>query len=613
MRRWIPAVSFVALVGCGSEHGPEGTLVKAGPGIPGVPGGPAGVSAEHAVPIVPGTLIVTRDGTTAVAADPDRDRVFVVGLATQQVTEVKLEQFDEPGRLAEDGARRVHVATRRGGQLVTIDLASGGIVERRAVCPSPRGVAWDASSDLLHVACETGELVSLPAAGGPATRVLRLGRDLRDVVVSGSKLFVSRLKSAQVHVLAPDGTVESTLRPPDGMSFDGTASEPSVAWRMIGGPAGGVVVAHQRARLSAVTISQPSSYGGGGGCSAGIVEGTVTPLDPSQPSPLPPTMPLGEMVGASDLAVSPDGRFAVVSTGNAWGPANMPIPGEFDRGMPMPAMPVGSTLRVGTLDLLQQPADPCMGSAASNEHVVTGEPTSVAFDGRGRVVVLSREPAQIQVLGQDGLTIPLSTDSRLDSGLALFHMNSGVGLACASCHPEGLEDGRTWEFAELGRRRTQMPAGGVLATAPLHWNGDMKDFTTLVHEVFEARMGAGRPNGNQIEHFARFIDSIALPPAALVDTAAAERGKIVFDAASCSSCHSGSHFTNNGTYDVGTGGEFQVPSLLGVGARSPFLHDGCAPTLLDRFGACGGGDQHGQTSKLSAAEIVDLVAYLETL
>ena len=65
--------------------------------------------------------------------------------------------------------------------------------------------------------------------------------------------------------------------------------------------------------------------------------------------------------------------------------------------------------------------------------------------------------------------------------------------------------------------------------------------------------------------------------------------------------------------DVGTGGKLQVPSLRGVSLRAPYMHDGCAPTLHDRFGACGGGDKHGVTSGLSPSQIDDLVAYLTTL
>ena len=44
------------------------------------------------------------------------------------------------------------------------------------------------------------------------------------------------------------------------------------------------------------------------------------------------------------------------------------------------------------------------------------------------------------------------------------------------------------------------------------------------------------------------------------------------------------------------------------------MHDGCATTLSARFAAgCGGGDKHGVTSKLTAAGLADLGAYLQSL
>ena len=71
--------------------------------------------------------------------------------------------------------------------------------------------------------------------------------------------------------------------------------------------------------------------------------------------------------------------------------------------------------------------------------------------------------------------------------------------------------------------------------------------------------------------------------------------------------------TDNATVDVGLGGAFQVPTLVGVVLRDPYMSNGCAATLSDRFGPCGGGDKHGHTSQLSASDIADLVAYLKTL
>jgi cytochrome c peroxidase len=85
------------------------------------------------------------------------------------------------------------------------------------------------------------------------------------------------------------------------------------------------------------------------------------------------------------------------------------------------------------------------------------------------------------------------------------------------------------------------------------------------------------------------------------------------DEVGCLACHAGEQLTTNALVDVGTGGKFKVPSLRGVAARAPFLHDGCAPTLADRFGPCGGGQFHGETSFLTELDVADLVAYLETL
>ena len=102
-----------------------------------------------------------------------------------------------------------------------------------------------------------------------------------------------------------------------------------------------------------------------------------------------------------------------------------------------------------------------------------------------------------------------------------------------------------------------------------------------------------------------------MPASAPVDLDAVERGRVLFhDAtAACSSCHG----TNNQTVAVGTGMPFQVPRLVGIGLRAPYTHDGCAPTLRDRFGTCGVGDSHGHTSQVTSAQQDDLIAYLLTL
>src|SRR5690606_37837415 len=98
---------------------------------------------------------------------------------------------------------------------------------------------------------------------------------------------------------------------------------------------------------------------------------------------------------------------------------------------------------------------------------------------------------------------------------------------------------------------------------------------------------------------------------------AASRGEALFKSneTQCASCHSGPAFTDNLSYNVATPKEkLQVPSLVGLTLHPPFMHNGCAKTLRDRFTpACGGGDAHGITSHLNESQVDDLVAYLATL
>ena len=99
-----------------------------------------------------------------------------------------------------------------------------------------------------------------------------------------------------------------------------------------------------------------------------------------------------------------------------------------------------------------------------------------------------------------------------------------------------------------------------------------------------------------------------------LDAAAVSRGQALFqrDDVACATCHGGPQYTNNQLVDVGTGGMFVTPSLLGVGLRSPIFHDGCAKTVALRFGVCGG-SAHGKPELLTAAEQADLTVFLRSL
>ena len=601
-----------------------------------------------------GTLRILADGHTAVAADSDRDQVYIVNLTTKAVRTVALNAGDEPGRVVADAAGRAHVALRHGGALVSIDTVTGEIISRRAVCAAPRGTAYDPATDLVHVACSGGELVSFPAAGGNAVRTLNLSQDLRDVVVDGSRLRVSRFLSAEVLTVRADGTVSGRVAP-GGFRWiaarGGQLFTPSVAWKMEEMPDGsGTMVLHQRGVAEEV---QPivGGYGGPDACN-GIVHPTVTMVSSDGSVRNGPAM--AGMVLTVDMAISPDSkRVAFVAAGNA---TNM-IPGDVQPDLTQVFMSDADSVTDDTVGCqpdgmhgpcttggfvgggrLPPPPDSTSmtGSGGTGGPVgcgvpdpnipqVVGQPTAVAFAGDGSLVVQSREPAMLSF--RDGSHVTLSTESRTDTGHLVFHQNAGGFLACASCHAEGNDDGRTWNFTCQGPRRTQsLQAGGLRGSEPFHWDGEETDMSRLMTDVFVGRMSGPTLANDQIDTLLTWIDGQPrVPRAAPTDTAAVERGRVLFNdanRAACASCHSGARFTNNSTVDVGTGRAFQVPSLVGIGSRppaalnaktGPFMHNGSAMTLLDRFNPAIGGDKHGNTAGLSGTEIADLIAYMNSL
>ena len=596
-------------VSCGADAG-SSMPVPLPPAEPGIPPQIPATVTQAATPVPPlsgGTLLALADGVTAVAADPERDQVYFVDLTTNALrATVKLNPGDEPGRAIADDAGRVHVALRGGGAVVSIDSATATITARRDVCSAPRGIAFEKVTGLLHVACAGGELVSLPSAGGAATRTLTLQRDLRDVVVgAGGSLLVSTFRDASVLTIGSDGKVGQTMQPPTGiMGFIGPPRtvSPAVAWRMVplGDSAGSVVMLHQMDVDDAIN-PVAGAYGGIKGCGA-IASPAISVMAPGGTAGAPPAgLEMASL--AIDVAVAPGGLgVAVAVPGNAYTP-----------GMPTIIQTDTTTLTTN----MGGGGPSCIdGTTGLSTAPPPGQVVAVSYASSGILLAQTREPATLW-RGDSGVVIPLATDSREDTGHLIFHVNAGGGLACASCHPEGGEDGRVWNFTCLGLRRTQSIRGGISATAPFHWDGAEKDFSHLMDDVFSGRMSGPPLGADQKQSLESWVDTIKLlPPTQGLDSAAVTRGQGLFNdpKVACASCHAGSLLTNNATVDVGTGEPLQVPSLRGVSWRAPFMHNGCAATLADRFDpSCGGGDKHGATSQLTSAQVGDLVTYLQSL
>jgi mono/diheme cytochrome c family protein len=375
---------------------------------------------------------------------------------------------------------------------------------------------------------------------------------------------------------------------------------PAVAWRMLSldSARGSVLLLHQTG-VTDVVDTGPGGYLPDA-CGP-IVQTGLSLLTPGEPSPVVASG-LGNLPLAIDVALSPDRQkvaLAVAGNGLAQGATVVELP--LAAAMPGPSLPC---------------------TFATEERIRTpppGQVVAVSYGPSGVLFAQTREPATLW-RSDTGVTTSLAADSRSDTGHFLFHANSGGGIACASCHPEGGEDGRVWNFVCAGPRRTQSMRGGIGPTAPFHWDGSELDMPRLLDDVFTNRMVGPLLSGDFKQALQSWVDTIPeLPAPALdsLDATSAARGKALFEGASagCVTCHSGALFTNNATLDVGTGRAFQVPSLRGIAYRAPFMHDGCAQTLRDRFSSasCGGGERHGFTSPLTATQVDDLSSYLQSL
>ena len=561
-------------------------------------------ATDQPPPISGGTLLITHNDITAVAADPDRDAVWLVDLQTSQVrTRVVLPAGSEPGRAIEDQDGNVHVALRRGGQVVKIDPQSGTVLSRRPVCPAPRGLAYDATTDNLHVVCVGGELVTIKARGGDTLRTIQLDRDLRDVVMSGNHLLISRFRNAELLEVDAAGALVGRAAPrqsPVMGALDAKGrpitTSPNTAWRLAALPDGSVLMLHQRALDNLVSV-EAGGYGAGP-CFGGIVNSAMTIFDRSGGA-----MRVGDgaIAGratlAVDVAVSGDGQQLTL-IGAAAILSSQVI--SYSRSWLAPMDPCQTQVTIPPLSILPE------------TQVIAG-----AYDGKGQLWLQGRNPARLYgPVGTQPIKFPAAED-RSSEGHRLFHSPTANHIACASCHAEAGDDGHVWTFDTVGPRRTQSLRGGILATAPFHWDGDMGDFTTLMNQVFTGRMGGQKLTPELIAAVGAWVDAQpVLPKSAPRDPDAVARGRTVFSDSEvgCAGCHSGSHFTNNQSIPVGTGKSFQVPSLTELVGRAPYLHSGCAATLRDRFDpACGGGDNHGKTAQLAATQIDDLIAYLESL
>ena len=220
-------------------------------------------------------------------------------------------------------------------------------------------------------------------------------------------------------------------------------------------------------------------------------------------------------------------------------------------------------------------------------------------------------------------------------------------MSCASCHNDGGSDGRIWDLTGMGE--------GLRNTIALRGTG-AEPWVLPLEQEFRRNPGFRRTNpepcrrtglmsdsdffagthsaplGDPKAGFSADLDALAAYVASLNEypsspyrnadstlTSNGAAGREIFRRENCAACHSGVKFTDSATaglHDIGTlkptsgsrlGGPLlgiDTPTLRGVWATGPYLHDGSADSLSAAVGA-------HQGVALNVTDKALLVAYLE--
>ncbi len=207
-------------------------------------------------------------------------------------------------------------------------------------------------------------------------------------------------------------------------------------------------------------------------------------------------------------------------------------------------------------------------------------------------------------------------------------------LSCATCHLDGDQDGRVWDFHGRGeglRNTTSLRGRAGTAQGNVHWSGNFDEIQDFEHDMRGPFGGTGflseaefalapTPLGPPKAGLDADLDALAAYVASLGHahlprsphrqpdgsmTAAAVQGQALFLREGCSDCHGGAEYSDSRLgnallHDVGTlrtssgfrlGGPLtgiDTPSLLGVWDTAPYFHDGSAASLAEVFRVAGG-------------------------
>ncbi len=343
----------------------------------------------------------------------------------------------------------------------------------------------------------------------------------------------------------------------------------------------------------------------------------------------------------ADVAISPDGRYAFVSSAS------------------VNAVAVVDLTKL--VEILHSASDKERKDVLPNdlgvptEFIVKKIPTKDS--PRGIVFTPDSRTAFVANCLDDSITTidvaSLKATERIDlggpkeitkarRGERLFH-NAKITFhrefSCHSCHPDGHVDGITYDIEPDGVGASPVDnrtLRGILDTAPFKWEGTNPSLQRQCGPrlaVFFTRIQPFTPD--ELSALDLYISTITRPPNRYHPlgadlTPAQRRGKAMFERTmtndgrmlrpdqQCVFCHPPPLYTNRQKFDVGTKmqydreAKFDVPHLNNIYDSAPYLHNGIAPTLEEIWTVHNPNDTHGVTNDMTKDQLNDLIEYIKT-
>lgn len=588
--------------------------------------------------------------------NPDNDTVSLIDTDTlEKVAEIPV--YDQPETLAIGPNGQLWVLHRDDYAIAILDLEHRRIVAnlRLPYASQPMGIAASPTGDAMYVTLMgTGKLVVIDPDEKEIVGSIDVGPFARGIAVShdGKTILVTRFISpeGQGEVTVVDANtreITSVIALPEDTTSEDTDQQgrglPNYLFSVAISPDGGEAwVPGKKDNMA-----------------RGILKDGLALTQDNTLRPLLSILDLSSGMENLDRRIDLDDR-------------NLPAHVEFS--------PLGDYAFVSVVGSgLVEVRDVFSGELSTALGNTGFAPRGSVLDDRGRLFVhagLSRTVAIYDVSkvisGDDNLTNRLADVLVVENealpeavlrGKQVFYdsedkrMTQEGYISCASCHFEGFEDGRIWEFSDRGegfRNTTSLLGRSGTGHGNVHWTGNFDEIQDFEGAIRTGFAGAGfipddlyeqgtvsDPLGDSkaglsedLDALASYVTSLAsVPPSPFKNddgtlTEEAERGRELFLDLGCDSCHSGDQFTDSGQgvlYDVGTLKEssgsrlgetlagIDTPTLLGIWQTAPYLHDGSAPTLRDVLSTQNPDDLHGETSTLSVDQVDDLVAYLQQL